>query len=349
MAAATQDALSSLSKAQKAALIFLLLEEKGAASLFDHMTDDEIKAIGATLLGMQEIPVTDMSSLINEFYVEMGLKDPDHFSGKKIFQKLVDKTLPSDRKGKILKLEDIKGGKGSKFNPLENLFNEITPEQVFRMVKQEHSQVIAVVLTLVKPALSKKVLSQFDDAKQGELLYRISLLSSVPEDMVKLIARNYREKMETGATTAVAEDEKRTMDVPGTDMVLKYLKTQDWKKAEDIISNIEKENPTVAGILRKKFFTLEDMLRADNNGIRALLKSIESATLSIALKGQAEKVQDKFFQNMSTRAATILKEDMEVMPEQKPEDVEVASDKILTEAKRLITEGQMILEALSDK
>ncbi|MCP5464766.1 MAG: hypothetical protein H7A33_07070 [Deltaproteobacteria bacterium] len=338
----------SLSKAQKAALIFLLLEEKGAASLFDHMTDDEIKSIGSTLLSMEEIPVSEMSQILSEFYSDLGVGQKDQFSGKKIFEKLVSKTLPNDRTGKILNVSDVKGGRGSADNPLEPLLKEMSGEQLFKLIKTEHPQTIAVILTLVKPGQAKAAINQFEDEQKTDILYRMSVLSKIPGDMIEIISENFKAKLAEGGTEEEEADETAGTEVPGTDLVLRYLKTQDWAQAEGMISKIESENPEVAAKLRKKFFTLEDMLRADNNGIRNLLKSIETATLSVALKSESEEVQDKFFQNMSTRAAAILKEDMEVMPEQKEEDVEAAQSLILEEAKKLIGEGQMILEPIGE-
>ena len=340
---------SSLTKAQKAALIFLLLEERGASSLFEQMSDVEIKRIGSTLLTMQEIPVGEMSMVLSEFYMDMGVAAPDQFSGKRIFEKMVDKTLSSDRKSKILNVKDIKGGLGSKQNPLEDLFSDMTGEQVFKMIKNEHQQTIAVILTLIKPSLAKEVLAEFEAKEQTAYLYRMSMLSKVPEDMIQVMAENFHERMTAGGAADEEEVvEAKAVEVPGVDLVLRFLKSQEWAKAEEMISQIEIENADIAAVLRKKFFILEDLLRADNNGVRNLLRTVETATLSVALKSQTPEVQDIFFQNMSTRAATILKEDMEVMPAQKEEDVEVAAEKILAEAKKLILEGQMILSAVAD-
>lgn len=338
---------SSLSKAQKAALIFLFLEEKGAASLFEQMSDDEIKIIGSTLLKMEEIPVEDMSLVLGEFYESLGSPVKNEFTGKKIFEKLVHKSLPEERRGKIFSVDDIRGGKGSVHNPLESMFVVLNAEQTYNLIKTEHPQTIAVILTLVKPNLSREVLNLFQDDLQTDILYRMSMLSTVSEDVLQILEENFKEKISAFGEVRERQTDSKGMEVPGIDIVLRFLRTQDWAKAEEIIDNIEKSNPEIAQALRKKIFTLEDLLRTDNNGIRALLKNIETGDLSLALKNAQASVQNVFFQNMSTRAATILKEDMEVSTA-KPEDVEVATDKILSEAKRLIKEGEMVLQPIKD-
>ena len=339
---------SSLSKAQKAALIFLFLEEKGAASLFQHMSDDEIKIIGSTLLRMEEIPVDDMHAILNEFYETLDVPGNSEFTGKKIFESLVTKSLPKERQGRIFSISDIRGGKGSKHNPLESMFVVMTPEATYDLIKEEHPQTISVILTLIKPKLSKAVISFFDDDIKTEVLYRMSTLSKIQEDVIVILEENFKSKISAFGEVVQDEDGGDGVDVTGVDLVLKYLRSLDWEKADNIIVKIEDDNPEVAAILRKRIFTIEDLLRTDNNGIRNLLKNVETGALSIALKKSSPAVQDKVFSNMSSRAAAILREDMEVMKDPKPEDVELATDKILEEAKQLIKDGEIELEALKE-
>ena len=341
---------SSLSKAQKAALIFLFLEEKGAASLFEQMSDEEIKLIGSTLLKMDQIPIDEMAIVLREFYDIMG-KPADDYSGQRLFKKLVEKTLPDDRRGRLFMVDDIKGGRGSQYNPLEEMFAEINPEKTFAMIKEEHPQIIAVVLTLLKPALSKAVLAQFASEEQTGILFRLSVLSSVSEDVLQMLEKTYTakaEKLKESMAGGGAEEEtKGGVEVPGLEIVLKFLRGQDWKRAEEIVAEIAKTDPEVAKEIGRKLFTMTDLLRTDNNGMRALLKNIESSDLGLGLKNVTPNIQNIFFQNMSTRAVTLLKDDMEVL-QPKPEDVEAATERILSAAKKLVEAGEIKLETLKE-
>lgn len=338
---------SSLSKAQKAALIFLFLEEKGAASLFNHMSDEEVKMIGQTLVRMNEIPMEELTLVLNEFYESLGSPIPNAFSGRKIFERLVEKSIPQERRGRIFSVDDVRGGRGSIHNPLETMFVSATPEHVFQLVQEEHPQTVAVVLTLIPPLTSRQVLLLFDDQFQSDILYRMSMLSSIHEDVIRLLEGIYREKFAAIAASGGFGASTKEMVVPGIEVVLKFLRALDWVKADGMIENIEKVNTEVARILRKKVFTMEDLARTDNNGVRSLLKNVETGDLAIALKGASGPVQNLFFQNMSTRAATILREDMEIITH-KPEDIELAVERILNEAKNLIRDGEMTLEQVKE-
>lgn len=335
---------SGLSKSQKAALIFLFLEEKGAASLFQQMSDEEVKQIGATLLKMDEIPVDEMALVLNEFYESIGAPIVP-VSGKHGFERLVERSLPDDRRGRIFDVEDVKGGRGSIHNPLEKMFDALYPEQVYSLIDEEHPQTVAVMLTLLRPSLSREVLRLFDEGDQGDILYRMSLLSTVSEEVISILEETIGPKI-----AEFADGRRRggkEMHVPGADIVLRYLRTVEFAKAEEIIDNIEKTNPEVARTLRRKVFTMEDLRRTDNSGIRALLKNVETSDLAMALKSAPEEVRTIILQNMSTRAAAILREDMEVSAH-RPEDVEIAIERILGEAKNLIKDGDMALQPAKD-
>jgi len=69
----------------------------------------------------------------------------------------------------------------------------------------------------------------------------------------------------------------------------------------------------------------------------------------MALKVASEELKAKFFQNMSTRAAEMLQEELEIMAPARLRDVEGAQQRIIQVAKRLEAEGQLVLMAKSDE
>ena len=110
-----------------------------------------------------------------------------------------------------------------------------------------------------------------------------------------------------------------------------------------MIEEIEKADPEMGSKLAKKMFTMEDLERADDGGIRELLRGIRNEDLKAAIKDSADSLKQKFFKNMSERAAMIFKEDMDVMAPLKVEEIEIAQDNILKVAKEMIKEDKIKL------
>ena len=68
----------------------------------------------------------------------------------------------------------------------------------------------------------------------------------------------------------------------------------------------------------------------------------------VALKGAIEPVKDKFFENMSSRAAEMFKDDMESKGPMRISEVEAAQKDILRTARRLSDAGELMLAGSGD-
>jgi flagellar motor switch protein FliG len=63
------------------------------------------------------------------------------------------------------------------------------------------------------------------------------------------------------------------------------------------------------------------------------------------LKGASEDLKNHFFKCMSSRAAEMLKEDMEALGPMRSRDVQAAQQEIVNTARKLETEGKMLLKS----
>ena len=68
----------------------------------------------------------------------------------------------------------------------------------------------------------------------------------------------------------------------------------------------------------------------------------------VALKGAAPDLRDKILRNMSSRAAEMLKEDLESRGPVRLSDVEAEQKEILKIVRRLADEGQIVLGGSGD-
>ncbi len=90
-------------------------------------------------------------------------------------------------------------------------------------------------------------------------------------------------------------------------------------------------------------FTFDNLLDVDDMGIQRLLRDVNSETLVLALKGADSGLRDKVLNNMSSRAAEMLRDDMENRGPARVSDVEAAQKEILEVTRRLADEGEIML------
>ena len=109
------------------------------------------------------------------------------------------------------------------------------------------------------------------------------------------------------------------------------------------MSHIENEDGDLADMVRQKMFVFEDLLQIENRHFRDILQNVDNQLLIKALKTTSDEMKDKVFSNLSERASEMLREDMEVMGPVKLSEVEEAQQEIIKVAKRLESEGRIVL------
>lgn len=94
-----------------------------------------------------------------------------------------------------------------------------------------------------------------------------------------------------------------------------------------------------------EMFVFDNILDIEDRGIQILLREVQSESLIIALKGASQELREKFFKNMSSRAAEMMREDLESKGPVRLSEVEAQQKEILQIIRRLADEGQIILGA----
>jgi flagellar motor switch protein FliG len=107
---------------------------------------------------------------------------------------------------------------------------------------------------------------------------------------------------------------------------------------------INKEDAEIAVAVRNLMFVFEDKLLIDSFGIREVLSRVDKKVLTVALKGTSDKLSAHFFDNMSERGASMLREDMDTLGPIKIREVEAAQQDIIGIVRELETEGVINLK-----
>ena len=200
----------------------------------------------------------------------------------------------------------------------------------------EHPQTIAIILVHLEPELSGQVLSLLPDKVRSEVLLRIALLDKVDPEIVKEISDALEEELRS---VGGALGKK----MGGPEKAAEILSHAGRELEDELLTEIEDENPPLAEEIRKYLFTFEDFLKVDDFAIQTILREISTDDLKLALKGAPPELREKFFRNMSKRAADLLKEELEMMGPVRITEVEKAQMNIIRVAKKLEQEGKIVL------
>jgi flagellar motor switch protein FliG len=131
--------------------------------------------------------------------------------------------------------------------------------------------------------------------------------------------------------------------VGGVEKVVEMFNHLERSKEKHILDKLDVMNPPLAEVIRKHLFTFEDIFRLDDRSIQAIMREISNDTLTLALKASTDEIKDKVFRNISSRAADMIKEDLEVMGPVRLSDVEKAQSEIIKIVRKMEEEGKIVL------
>ena len=202
-------------------------------------------------------------------------------------------------------------------------------------LKNEYPQTVAVIITKIRPDHAARVLAAFPETFSLEVINRMLRMEAVQKEVVDDIERTLRSEFMSNLA--------RTQRRDSHEMVAEIFNGLDRSTENQFMTMLEERNRDAAEKIRKLMFTFDDLATVDPAGVQAILRAVDKDKLGTALKGASDALTGLFFENMSERAAKILKEDMEAMGPVRMRDVEEAQVEIVAIAKDLADKGEIII------
>lgn len=323
-----QDELEEgLSGLDKAAIFLLAIGKDNAARVLKHMNPREVQMIGTTMAQLENITREEIKTVFEEFLDEVGEDvlgiDPSEYA-----QELMAEALGEG--GAILDAhmlaDQLKGLEALKW---------MHPSTVANMLRNEHPQVIAVILSYFEPDQAAEVLKGIPQRFHAEIIYRIATLEAVqPNALFDLndVIENASKDGRGGKLAAIG----------GTKQAAEIINMLGGTGIE-ILEEVASEHEDIAQQIQDQLFTFEDIKELDDRAIQTALAEIPNDVLVLALKAADDELRNKFLNNMSKRQADIMRDDLENAPPAKLSEVEDAQRTIIQVIRRLADEGKITM------
>jgi flagellar motor switch protein FliG len=322
--------------AEDAAILLMSLGEEGASEVFKHLAPKEVQKLGETIAKLKVVPRDRVEEVLDKFESvaetqSMLVQDTDEYV------RTVLRRALGDDKANLL-LDRIL--QGSDVSSIESL-KWMDPGSVAELLRNEHPQIVAAILSHLDFDQSSSVLRSFTERQRNEVLIRIATLDGIQpmalkdlnEVMGQILAGGERMKKSNLGGVKTAAEIINMMGSSVEASVLDYIREADSDLAQKIMDNM---------------FTFDDLDKIDDKGIQSVLKEVQSESLVLALKGASPDLREKVFRNMSSRAAETLREDLESRGPVRLSEVEAEQKEILKVVRRLVDEGQIVLAGGGD-
>jgi flagellar motor switch protein FliG len=334
MSVAVSAAQTEMTGVRKAAILMVLLGDEAAAALYKHLSEEDLRQVTAEIADLEYISADVAAKVLQEYhrlaltqqYLSQGGPDYAHKLLVKAFGESGARSL----------LEQVMQVQEAKAHKLDTL-QKADPQQLGKFIQGEHPQTIALVLAHLEPRAASTVLGLLPEKIRTQAVKRLARMQQFSPEVVQRIAMVLHTKLES-----LGEQKRRSYG--GVDAVAELMNRMDMPMTKSILEMIEKEDAQLAVSIRNSMFTFEDLVEVPDASIRELVGQVDKKTLAIAMKGASEQLKGHLLKSMSSRAAEIMKEDMEALGPLRSRDVHQAQQEVVNLARQLESQGKMILK-----
>jgi len=325
----------TLTGEQKAAILLRAMGEESAAQVLKQLDPKEIKKLGSFMSGTAQISRDEEDAVMSDFRAASATGEIQ-FQGKEFIKAALTKALGPEKAARIIESMTKKSYPG-----LEGL-KWVDVKTLVQMLKIEHAQTVAVILAHLESDQAGQVLAELPEAMRGDVAIRLATLEEVQPDVLEELSESLQEML-------LASQGMSTQSVGGAEVVADILTRMDKANEGGIMARISEKNQSLADTIRALMFVFDDLIKIDDRGLQELMKEISKEDLPVALRGANPEIKEKFFKNMSSRAAEMLKEDMEAKGPVKVSDVERAQQNILKVCRKLEEEGRIVIAGAGEE
>ena len=329
----------SLTESQKAATILMILGEELAAKVMQYLNQKEVQQISSAMMGLPQLTQEQLKNILNECQTALDDCAVLNTDTNSYLRTILEKSLGTEKASHIL--DELLGNNIEDTTDGLKMLNYVEAAQAVDLIEKEHPQIIATILVHLNRELAADILNLFDDDLRNDVMVRIATFGGVEPSALEVLS--------TSLSTLLHGQNIKLNNMGGIRTAAEIINLMKSQQEELVINALRDYDNELAQKIIDEMFLFENLIDVDDRSIQRLLKEVDNETLIIAMKGATETLRDKLLANMSQRAASILREDLENRPPVRLSQVETEQKKILVIARRLAETGEMILTSGDDE
>jgi flagellar motor switch protein FliG len=272
-----------------------------------------------------------VNAILDEFVTtikkqsSLGLGSTDYV--EKVFKRALGDDKAASVLGRILPGQSTKG--------LE-ILQWMDARAIADMIKTEHPQVTAIILSVLDHQVAADVLNFLPDETRPEIIQRVASLETVQPSAMQELESIMKLQFSNNTSS-------KSSSFGGIKAAAQIMNSTKTALEASIMKGLEGIDPDLMMRIQDNMFTFENLAAVDNKGIQVLMRAVDNNQLMIAMKGASEDVKARFFDNMSERARGMFKDEMDAKGLMRLSDVEEAQKQIMRSARKLSDSGELVL------
>ncbi len=316
----------------KAAIMLVTLGPDRASMVLEKIPDEAVEMVMREVAALGRVPAELTAAVVEEFY-NLTIANQYATEGNLDFaREVLKQSLDPKHADRVLAQIQTQVQK----TPFSFLQRAET-ENLLTFIQDEHPQTIALITCHLPHHKAAEILGGLPMQKQIEVIKRIANMEQTSPDVIREVEKGLESRLSSMLSQSMEK-------AGGVETVAEILNLADRATEKTIMEGLEVDDPDLVESIRRLMFVFEDILLVNDKGIQAVLKEVDNDELSLALKTASEDLKEKIFSNMSERAASLIKEDMEFMGPVRVSDVEAAQQRIVDIVRRLEEAGDVVIQ-----
>lgn len=316
-----------LTNPEKAVVFLLSLDEEAARVLVADLGEGELKKLRTTAATMKEVSKGSLDTTFREFLEKTGEAVALPRGGVRYLRRLTTTTHGEDAARDVFDEATA--------TPMQRI-ERAKPQDLAALLMSEPVQLVAAFLSVLPAKLSAGVLQEMDAERQQEIVRAVTELKEIPTTALE-------EAAEAIAAVLPVSDGGTVQTIDGMSKAAQVINAADKSVQQTLLAAIESNDPELLEKVREAMFTFEDLKKLDERAMRMLLREVPAERLVLALKGADDDLIDALLAGLSSRAAQLIRDDLDVLGYVKKPEIEAARREVVGVALRLESEGRLEL------
>ena len=330
-AATTSKSSNKARASQRAAMLMVSLGADASAKVFQHFRDEDVETLTLEIANLRKVSESQRDEVIYEFYQLVQAKEFLAQGGINYAKGVLEKAFGDNKANDIINRLTA----SLLVRPFD-FVRKTDPTQLLSFIQNEHPQTIALVLAYLDSDQAGIILSGLSPQMQVDVARRVAIMERTSPDILRQVEQVLEHKL----TTLVTKD---FTIAGGIDAVVELLNRVDRATEKQILENLEIQDAELAEEIRRRMFVFEDIVHLTDRDIQKMMRLVETADVTIALKVCSEEVREMILRNVTKRVADMIREEMEFMGPVRMRDVEAAQQKIVQAIRQLEDQGEIMI------
>jgi flagellar motor switch protein FliG len=334
MATAPAESLE-LTGIQRAAILVMYLDKEVAKKILRKLETTELQAIGLAMASIDNVDHDVIEDVVQNFIRTLHDVSLMPSSGPQYIRNVLPDLLDDQRRDEVL--QNVYRRTDVEF---EAFVAKLPAKSVAALLRDEHLQTQAAALALMGPGNAARVMQHLDEELLPDITRRMAKLKYIPGEIADDICSSIR---------SVLGGSVDHLPLGGVETTARMLGNMKKDRNERVLGAIADEDDELAQALRRRMVVFDDLADLDDRGIQALLKQVDREELVRALKGSKARTRERFFKNLSSRAADDIREALEIIGPVRRSVVDDAQTQIASLALELSEKGEIYLPIGGDR